>query len=99
MKIVQASKLENQDWKYLQDKIQLKNPLVLVFANRFLLEDENVIADIRNEFPYEHIVFGSTSGEIICCNVNENSASVHLRIDKLFIVHASVCIIISYMWS
>ncbi|MBY0485596.1 MAG: FIST C-terminal domain-containing protein, partial [Flavobacteriaceae bacterium] len=47
-----------------------------VFANRFLLEDENVIADIRNQFPYEHIVFGSTSGEIICCNVNDNSISV-----------------------
>jgi len=76
MKIVQASKLENQDWKFLQDKIELKNPLVLVFANRFLLEDENVIADIRNQFPYEHIVFGSTSGEIICCNVNDNSISV-----------------------
>jgi hypothetical protein len=76
MKIVQASKLENQDWKFLQEKIELKNPLVLVFANRFLLEDENVIADIRNQFPYEHIVFGSTSGEIICCNVNDNSISV-----------------------
>lgn len=76
MKIVQASKLENQDWKFLQDKIELKNPLVLVFANRFLLEDEAVIADIRNQFPYEHIVFGSTSGEIICCNVNDNSISV-----------------------
>jgi hypothetical protein len=76
MKIVQASQLENQDWKFLQDKIELKNPLVLVFANRYLLEDENVIADIRNQFPYEHIVFGSTSGEIICCNVNDNSISV-----------------------
>lgn len=76
MKIVQASKLEGQDWKFLQEKIELKNPLVLVFANRYLLEDENVIADIRKQFPYEHIVFGSTSGEIICCNVNDNSISV-----------------------
>jgi hypothetical protein len=76
MKIVQASKLENQDWKFLQEKIELKNPLVLVFANRYLLEDETVIADIRNQFPYEHIVFGSTSGEIIGCNVNDNSISV-----------------------
>lgn len=76
MKIVQASKLENQDWKFLQEKSELKNPLVLVFANRYMLEDEAVIADIRNQFPYEHIVFGSTSGEIICCNVNDNSISV-----------------------
>ncbi|MCZ8196967.1 MAG: FIST C-terminal domain-containing protein [Flavobacterium sp.] len=76
MKIVQASKLEGQDWKFLQEKIELKNPLVLVFANRFLLQDESVIADIRKQFPYEHIVFGSASGEIISCNVNDNSISV-----------------------
>jgi hypothetical protein len=76
MKIVQASKLENQEWKFLQENTVLNNPLVLVFANRYLLEDENVIADIRIQFPYEHIVFGSTSGEIICCNVNDNSISV-----------------------
>ena len=76
MKIVQASKLENQDWKFLQEKVALKNPLVLVFANRYLLEDKNVVADIREQFPYEHIVFGSTSGEIISCNVNDNSISV-----------------------
>lgn len=76
MKIVQASKLENQDWKFLQEKVALKNPLVLVFANRYLLEDKNVIADIRKQFPYEHLVFGSTSGEISGCDVNDNSISV-----------------------
>lgn len=76
MKIVQASKLKDQDWEYLQEKINLKKPLVLVFANRFLLEDAKVIEDIRKEFPYEDIVFGSTSGEISCCSVNDNSISV-----------------------
>lgn len=76
MKIVQASKLENKEWKFLQENAVLNNPLVLVFANRYLLEDENVIADIREQFPYEHIVFGSTSGEIISCNVNDNSISI-----------------------
>jgi hypothetical protein len=76
MKIIQASKVENQDWNYLQEKITLNNPLVLVFANRLLLEDETVIESIRNEFPYEHLVFGSTAGEILCCNVFDNSISV-----------------------
>lgn len=76
MKIIQASKVENQDWNYFQEKIMLKNPLVLVFANRFLLEDEEILEDIRKEFPYEHIVFGSTAGEILCCNVFDNSISV-----------------------
>ena len=73
MKIIQASKVKNQDWNYFQEKTTLKNPLVLVFANRFLLEDEAVIEGIRKEFPYEDIVFGSTSGEILCCNVYDSS--------------------------
>ena len=58
MKIVQATKLENQDWNFIQENKSLHNPLVLVFGNRFLLEDKNVIDDIRKKFPYEHIVFG-----------------------------------------
>ncbi|MFH6972204.1 FIST signal transduction protein [Flavobacterium petrolei] len=76
MKIIQASKVENQDWNYLQEKVTLKNPLVLVFANRFLLEDDAVIESVRKEFPYEHLVFGSTAGEILCCSVFDNSISV-----------------------
>ena len=76
MKIVQASKIKDQNWEYLQEKIDLEKPLVLVFANRYLLEDAKVVEDIRQEFPYEDIVFGSTSGEISCCSVNDNSISV-----------------------
>ncbi|QIH39219.1 histidine kinase [Flavobacterium sp. Sr18] len=76
MKIIQASKVENQGWNYLQEKVTLKNPLVLVFANRLLLEDDAVIESIRKEFPYEHLVFGSTAGEIVSCNVFDNSISV-----------------------
>lgn len=76
MRIVQASKLENQPWKFLQENIVLNNPLVFVFANRFLLEDKDVLADIRKQFPYEHLVFGSTAGEIMCCHVNDNSIVV-----------------------
>jgi hypothetical protein len=76
MKIIQASKVENQGWDYLQEKVTLKNPLVLVFANRLLLEDNAVIESVRKEFPYEHLVFGSTAGEILCCSVFDNSISV-----------------------
>lgn len=76
MKIVQAYKHEDKNWKYLQAKKELKNPLVLVFANRMLLQKDEVLQDIRNEFPYEHIVFGSTSGEIIHNNVFDNSIVV-----------------------
>jgi hypothetical protein len=76
MKIIQASKFKNQDWKYIEEKTILNNPLVLVFGNRFLLEDSAVVDSIRIEFPYEHIVFGSTAGEIVGCNVHDNAISV-----------------------
>jgi hypothetical protein len=33
-----------------------KNPLVLVFGNRYLLENKEIITDIKKEFPYEHII-------------------------------------------
>ncbi|MGO4822555.1 MULTISPECIES: FIST signal transduction protein [unclassified Flavobacterium] len=76
MKIVQAYKQGDKSWQYRQEKETLNNPLVLIFGNRFLFEDKKVLEDIRNEFPYEHLVFGSTSGEIICCNVFDNSITV-----------------------
>lgn len=76
MKIIQAYKEAGKPWQYFQEKGILKNPLVLVFGNRYLLEKPEIIEDIRKEFPYEDIVFGSTAGEIICCNVNDESISV-----------------------
>jgi len=76
MKIIQASKIGSEDWHYLQEKSQLQNPLVLVFGNRYLLEDENVIKNIRQEFSYENIVFASTSGEIFDGSIQDNSISV-----------------------
>lgn len=76
MKIIQAYKEDGKEWEYFQQKATLKNPLVLVFGNRYLLEKSEVIENIRAEFPYENIVFGSTAGEILCCHVNDNSISV-----------------------
>lgn len=76
MKVVQAKKHENEEWVFLTEKKTLNNPLVLVFGNRFLLEKDEVIANIRKEFPYENLVFGSTSGEILGENVFEVSIVV-----------------------
>lgn len=76
MKIVQAFKKENAPWVYLTDRMMLKNPLVLVFANRLLLEDESFLTDIKKEFAYEHIIYGSTSGEIADTNVLDNAVTV-----------------------
>ena len=76
MKVVQAKKIKNSDWEYISKNTPLKNPLVLVFGGRFELEKQEVIDDIRKEFPYDHVVFGSTSGEIIGENVFETSIVV-----------------------
>ena len=76
MEIVQAFINEEKQWTYLQDKKELNNPLVLLFGNRFLLENESILEEIRKEFPYEHLVFGSSSGEIMGENVIDNSVSI-----------------------
>lgn len=75
MKIVQAKKLEKKDWEFT-NKETLKNPLVLVFGNRYLLEDEGVYDEIREMFPDGHLIFGSTSGEILSNRVYENSIAI-----------------------
>ncbi|AEW86491.1 histidine kinase [Flavobacterium columnare] len=76
MKIVQAFLEKNLEWNYAFSKQELKNPFVLVFGNRQLLEDPSIIEKIRKEFPYEHFVFGSTSGEIIDTNVINDTVHV-----------------------
>jgi hypothetical protein len=76
MKIVQAQKIKGQDWKYSSEKTVLLNPLVIIFADRFLLEDPIIIDDIRTQFPYEHLIFGSSAGEILGPFVSDESIAV-----------------------
>lgn len=76
MKIVQAKKVKNSNWKFSPENVPLNNPLVFVFGDRFHLENPDTIEDIRKQFPYEHIVFGSTAGEIIDEHVHEESVVV-----------------------
>ena len=76
MKVVQAYKKKNLDWYYLAEKTLLTNPLILVFANRLMLEDDSVLHDIRKEFPYDDIVFASTAGEVFNVEVLENTVTV-----------------------
>lgn len=72
MKIVQAIKKSNEPFK-LNNSVALKEPLVLVFGNRYLLESNQIYAEVREMFPNGHIVFGTTSGEIIDDTVLDNS--------------------------
>lgn len=64
MKTVQLRKRPNLEWEFVTPKKELKNPLVLVFGNRILLEDENIYNDVKALFPDGHFVFGSTAGDI-----------------------------------
>lgn len=75
MRTVQLKKSKNT-WEYLTKKTLLKNPLVLVLGNRFLLEDKNIYQEIKEMFPDGHIVFGSSGGEISLNTINDNSITI-----------------------
>ncbi|MDO6821022.1 FIST signal transduction protein [Zobellia sp. 1_MG-2023] len=77
MKIKQAVKEPGQPFKIVS-KVEstLKEPLVLVFGNRYALEDAKLYDEVRSIFPDGNIVFGSTAGEIIGDSVRENTVSL-----------------------
>ena len=68
MKIVQGIKKPNESF-IIKDAVALKEPLVLVFGNRYMLESNQIYDEVNTLFPDGHIVFGTTSGEIIDDNV------------------------------
>ena len=73
MTIVQAIKKPNEPFVFNEKRIPLKEPLVLVFGNRYMLESEHIYAEVKDLFPNSHIVFGTTSGEIIDDSVLEGT--------------------------
>ena len=76
MKTVQLTKKKGQNWQYIGDNILLKKPLVLIFGNRYLLEDTSIFEEIKNLFPDGHLVFGSTCADITSKSVNEDSITI-----------------------
>lgn len=76
MKTVQLKKVKNKKLEYLSEQILLKNPLVLIFGNRYMLEDANIYHEIREEFKEGHLVFGSTSGDITSDSVDDESITI-----------------------
>lgn len=76
MKTVQLRKQEHTDWQYLSEKIELSEPLVLVFGNRYMLEKDSIYNEVRQLFPDGHLVFGSTSGDITAQYVDDDSITV-----------------------
>ena len=75
MKINQAMRAKSGSWEFMQDT-PLNNPLVLVFGDRMLLEDQGIYEEIRGLYPEGEIVFGSTSGEILETRVYEETLTL-----------------------
>lgn len=76
MKIVQLQRRKNENWQHLTPSQELKKPLVLVFGNRFLLEDSNIYTEMQLMFPEGHFVFGSTSGDILADTVTDEALTI-----------------------
>jgi len=72
MKIVQGIKKGKSAFE-LNSTEKLRGPLVMVFGNRYMLEDASIYKQVSALFPDGHIVFGSTSGEIINEAVQERT--------------------------
>ncbi|SNZ01261.1 FIST signal transduction protein [Flagellimonas pacifica] len=75
MKVNQAKRLKGGEWELIKDQ-PLKEPLVLIFGDRYLLESEKIYDEVRELYPDGHLVFGSTSGEIMETNVYEESIAI-----------------------
>jgi len=76
MKTVQLKKHKIKGWQYLTKNIPLIKPFVLVFGNRFMLENDSVFQEIKAFYPDGHLVFGSTSGDITYSSVDDDSITV-----------------------
>ncbi|AWH75559.1 histidine kinase [Dokdonia sp. Dokd-P16] len=76
MRTVQLQRDSSGSWHYLSESITLSNPLVLILGNRFLLEKEGVFEEVRDLFPSGHLVFGSSSGEIVAGAVNDEHITI-----------------------
>lgn len=76
MKTVQIQRKAGGEWNYLSNQITLKDPLVLVLGNRFLMEKEHLYGEVRALFPSGHLVFGSSCGEIVAGAVNDEHITI-----------------------
>jgi hypothetical protein len=88
MKVNQLRLNKDHEWEYIGAKVDLKEPLVFVFGDRMLLEKETIYGEMRDLFPDGHIVFGSTSGNIISNEVNSSISITAIEFEKSnFVIH------------
>lgn len=66
----------NNAWVSIGEQPSLKNPLVFIFGNRFLLETKDIHNEVKQLYPDGHLIFGTSSGEIVDSEVSEESISI-----------------------
>ena len=76
MKTLQLHRRKNEDWVYPDGKQSLTKPLVLIFGNRFLLEDKNLFTEVRELFPNGELVFASSCGDLVAGAVNDEHITI-----------------------
>lgn len=76
MKTVQVQRKKAGNWEYIGKQQSLNKPLVLVFGNRFLLEDAATYREVKELFPEGELIFGSSSGELIAGAVNDEHITI-----------------------
>lgn len=69
MKVSQAIRNGEKNWEFVQRNSSEKAQLVLIFGDRFDLEDPSVIPELRNLFPVADIISVSSCGNISDINV------------------------------
>jgi hypothetical protein len=98
MKIQQKKFSPSEGWKIIRnDNCDFSQcTLVLVFANKEILNEMDIYDSLRSEYPKAEILLNSTAGEIIDTQVNDNTISLtailfentvlktaHVSIDKV----------------
>ncbi len=73
---VQLRKTKDSKFEFISEEKKLKEPLVMVFGNRYMLQDENIYNEVREIFKDGHIVFGSTAGDITSESVDDETVTI-----------------------
>ncbi len=76
MKTLQLYRRKNEDWVYPHGKVSLSKPLVLIFGNRFQLEDQSLFAEVKELFPDGELVFASSCGDLVAGAVNDEHITI-----------------------
>jgi hypothetical protein len=69
---------KNNQWKGLNEFKHDKKSvqLLIVFADRLIIEEKAIFTILKNEFPKAEIIISSTAGEISRSAVDDNSATI-----------------------